>query len=129
MWLVLPQADKQPSYYDPYYMSSTNENDYSGTVYSTTGPSFDSANFATAPAVVVTAVGTATISFLSADQGTFSYTVNGLKGTAVATRSGTTNTWTASFIPGAAAKYSITATATDAAGNQKIGAPFTVTVN
>jgi len=59
----------------------------------------------------------------------FSYTVNGLKGTAVATRSGTTNTWTASFIPGAAAKYSITATATDAAGNQKIGAPFTVTVN
>jgi len=35
----------------------------------------------------------------------------------------------ASFIPGAAGKYSITATATDAAGNQKIGAPVTVTVN
>ena len=78
MWLVLPQADKQPSVYDPYYMATSNENDYAGTVYTTTGPYFDSANFAAAPPVVVTAVGTATISFLSADQGTFSYTVNGV---------------------------------------------------
>jgi hypothetical protein len=78
MWLVMPQADKQPSTYDPYYGGSSNENDYAGTVYSTTGPSFDSANFATAPPVVVNAVGTATISFIGPNQATFSYTVNGV---------------------------------------------------
>ena len=78
MWLVLPQADKQPSYYDPYYGSTSNENDFAGTVYTTTGPSFDSANFAAAPPAVVTAVGTATLSFVSANEGTFTYTVNGV---------------------------------------------------
>src|SRR5688572_27551533 len=56
MWLVMPQADKQPSTYDPYYGGTSNENDYAGTVYATTGPSFDSANFAAAAPVVVSAV-------------------------------------------------------------------------
>ena len=78
MWLVLPQADLQPAYYDPYYMSMSNANDYSGTVYSTTGPSYDSANFSAAAPVAVNAVGTATISFLSSNLGTFSYTVDGV---------------------------------------------------
>src|SRR5687767_9491193 len=38
MWLVLPQADLQPSNYDPYYGGDSGTIDYAGTVYSTTGP-------------------------------------------------------------------------------------------
>jgi hypothetical protein len=86
MWLVLPQADLQPSNYDPYYGGDTGTIDYSGTVYSTTGPAFDSANFAAAPPVAVNAVGTAMISFVGPNQGTFSYTVDGVSQTKSITR-------------------------------------------
>jgi hypothetical protein len=77
-WLVMPQLDKQPGYYDPYYMSSSDSYDYSGTVYRTTGPSFDSANFATAGAITATAVGTANLNLPGGNVGTFTYTLDGV---------------------------------------------------
>jgi YVTN family beta-propeller protein len=50
---------------------------YSGTLYRTTGPSFDSVPWRPTE-VVTTPVGTATFAFTSADRGTFTYTVNGV---------------------------------------------------
>lgn len=78
MWLVLPQADLVPPYEDPYYGTMSSSVEYQGTVYSTTGPAYDSANFASAAPVVVSAVGTASLSFISPNIGTFAYTVDGV---------------------------------------------------
>ena len=50
---------------------------YSGTLYRTTGPPFNSAPFNPA-AVVGTPVGNATFTFADGDSGTFAYTVNGV---------------------------------------------------
>jgi DNA-binding beta-propeller fold protein YncE len=63
----------------------TGANTYSGTLYQTSGPGFNEApyiasKFTTAP------VGTATFSFGDPDNGTFSYTVNGVSGTKPITR-------------------------------------------
>jgi hypothetical protein len=62
MWLVVSDARKM------------GENAYSGTMYRTTGPAFDSASFNSSQ-VVVTAVGLATFTFTDANNGTFSYSV------------------------------------------------------
>jgi hypothetical protein len=78
MWLVMPQLDLQPGYYDPYYMTYGTSTEYSGTVYRTTGPSFDSANFSAAGPITPTAAGTASISFLDANTASFTYTVDGV---------------------------------------------------
>jgi hypothetical protein len=65
LWLVVPDAAK------------TAADTYSGDLFRTTGPSFDSATF-NPSAVASTKVGTATFAFSDADNGTFTYTVNGV---------------------------------------------------
>ena len=65
MWLVMSNG------------VNTGPSTYSGTLYRTTGPSFDSVPWRPAD-VVTTPVGTATFAFTSADRGTFTYTVNGV---------------------------------------------------
>jgi hypothetical protein len=67
MWLVLANGAQ----------SSTNPNSYSGTLYRTTGPSFDSATWDSTK-VVANPVGTGTFTFTDKDNGTFAYTVNGV---------------------------------------------------
>jgi hypothetical protein len=91
MWLVMPDGQLQstPGYMMGYgygyggepMMSFT----YSGTLYRTTGPSFDSASFDPA-AVHATAVGTATFDFMDPNLGTFTYSVNGVTGSKTITR-------------------------------------------
>jgi len=70
MWLVLANGAQ----------SSTNPNSYSGDLFRTTGPSFDTATWNSSN-VVATRVGTATFTFTDKDTGTFAYTVNGVSGT------------------------------------------------
>ncbi|HSN19694.1 MAG TPA: hypothetical protein VLS49_03405 [Usitatibacter sp.] len=65
MWLVMSRGDKVA------------DNKYSGTLYRTTGPSFDAAPFDPSR-VTVTPVGSATFAFTDANNGTFAYTVNGI---------------------------------------------------
>ena len=65
MWLVMPDGVK------------TAPDTYGGALYRTTGPSFDSATFDPAR-VAATQVGTATFAFSDANDGTFTYTVNGV---------------------------------------------------
>jgi len=65
MWLVMSNARR------------TTSNRYSGTIYRTTGPSFDAEPFNPSQ-VTTTAVGTGTLVFTDADSGTFSYTVDGV---------------------------------------------------
>jgi hypothetical protein len=50
---------------------------YSGTLYTTTGPAFNAVPFNPAQ-VMLTKVGTGTLSFNDANDGTFAYTVNGI---------------------------------------------------
>ncbi|HEX4782511.1 MAG TPA: hypothetical protein VH301_17265, partial [Usitatibacter sp.] len=57
--------------------STTNPNSYSGDLFRTTGPSFDSATWVSGN-VVATKVGTAAFTFSDKDTGTFDYTVNGV---------------------------------------------------
>lgn len=65
MWLVVPDARRGSG------------NSYSGAMYRTTGPAFNSAPFN--PALIgVTQVGSATFDFADANTGTFAYTVNGI---------------------------------------------------
>ena len=64
MWLVMSNG------------VNTGPSTYSGTLYRTTGPSFDAVPWNPAD-VVSTPVGTATFAFTSAERGTFTYTVNG----------------------------------------------------
>jgi len=54
----------------------TAQNTYSGALYTTTGPAFDSVPFNPAQ-VVATQVGTGTLTFNDANDGTFIYSVNG----------------------------------------------------
>jgi hypothetical protein len=58
---------------------------FSGTLYRTTGPPFNTTPFLPA-AVTATAVGTATFTFSDGNTGTFSYTVNGVSQTKAITR-------------------------------------------
>lgn len=60
-------------------------NSYVGTLYRTTGPAFSSATWNSSQ-VAVTAVGSISISFTDANNGTFVYTVNGVSQTKAITR-------------------------------------------
>lgn len=72
-WLVMSDAEK------------TNDGIYSGTLYRTTGPQFDSVPWN--PSVVAIApVGSGALAFSDANNGTFSYTVNGVTQTKPITR-------------------------------------------
>jgi hypothetical protein len=64
MWLVMSSAAR------------TAPGTYSGALYRTTGPAFNAAPW-TGP-VIATQVGNATFTFTSADNGTFSYTLDGI---------------------------------------------------
>ncbi len=64
LWLVIPSANR------------TSGNNFTGTLYRGTGPSFDAVPW-DGTGVALTEVGSATFSFSDADNGTFSYTVNG----------------------------------------------------
>ena len=93
MWLVMPDGmlTSSPGYMMGYGYGYGYGGDpmtsytYTGTLYRTTGPAFDSATFDPA-AVHVTMVGTATFDFSDPDLGTFSYTVNGVSGSKMITR-------------------------------------------
>ncbi|HTS22247.1 MAG TPA: hypothetical protein VMN79_10615 [Casimicrobiaceae bacterium] len=63
-WLVMIASKSAP-------------NTYAGTLYTTSGPAFNAVPFNPAN-VVSTAVGSATLSFTDANNGSFSYTVNGV---------------------------------------------------
>jgi hypothetical protein len=67
MWLVMPNGAR------------TGDGTYAGDVYRTTGPAFDARPWDPS-AVSVTAVGNATLTFLSDRSGTFAYTVDGKSG-------------------------------------------------
>jgi len=64
LWLVMTAPKTAP-------------NTYSGTLYATTGPAFNAVPFNPA-SVVATAVGNGTLAFSDANDGSFSYTVNGV---------------------------------------------------
>jgi hypothetical protein len=90
MWLVMPSmmgmAEYEPSE-DPYYpgMGMFSGWAYSGEIYRTTGPAWDSATF-DSTRVQVAPVGMATLRFGSPDSGTFEYTVNGVSQSKAITR-------------------------------------------
>jgi len=65
LWLVMPNGAKGSG------------DTWSGTLYRTTGPAFNASPWNPLD-VAATAVGTATFAFTDGDNGTFSYTVNGL---------------------------------------------------
>lgn len=73
LWLVMSDARR------------TAANTYTGIIYRTSGPPFNAVPFNPA-AVVRTEVGTGTFTFGSADNGTFSYTVNGISQVKAITR-------------------------------------------
>ena len=73
MWLVASDVKKNA------------DGSYAGTLYQTTGPSFDSASW-DASKVTKTAVGSVAFSFSDASHGTFSYNVNGVSGSKPITR-------------------------------------------
>ena len=66
MWLVMSNGAR------------TGPGSYTGTLYRTTGPSFSAANFGSLAASNYTQVGTLTLTFTDANNGTMSYTVNGV---------------------------------------------------
>ena len=65
----------------------TAEGVYSGTLYTTSGPAFNAVPF-DPNAVVRTPVGTGTLTFVDANNGTFTYAVNGLLQSKTITRAG-----------------------------------------
>jgi len=73
----------------PLWLSATardsGANTFSGTLYRTTGPSFNAAPFDPAK-VIATPVGTATFTFADGNRGTFAYTVNDVRQTKAITR-------------------------------------------
>jgi hypothetical protein len=73
MWLVMSNGTR------------TGANSYGGTLYQTTGPAFNSVPFISSKVATV-AVGTAAFAFGDANNGTFSYTVNGVAGSKAITR-------------------------------------------
>ena len=96
LWLVIPDAELIAT--DPesmgYYMDMMgmygmggmgSYPTYAGTIYRTSGPAFDAATF-DAGKVAVTAVGSATIQFVSSSEGTFTYSLNGNTGSKPITR-------------------------------------------
>jgi hypothetical protein len=75
MWLVMSDGAK------------TGTNTYAGTLYRTTGLAYnDALNWALNPHVTTTPVGNATFTFSDANNGNFSYTVNGSSGSKPITR-------------------------------------------
>ena len=72
----------------------TGANTYSGALYQTTGPAFNAVPF-NPMKVAATQVGTATLSFSDANNGTFAYTVNGVSQAKAITRQVFTNPGTA----------------------------------
>jgi predicted dienelactone hydrolase len=64
---------------------NTGGNTFAGTLYEVTGPPFDAVPFDPTQ-VTRTAVGTGTLTFTGADNGTFAYTVNGISQTKAITR-------------------------------------------
>src|SRR5712664_4937581 len=80
MWLVMPSlmgtAEYEDSGYYGYGMMFTGFR-YSGDLYRTTGPAWDSATF-DATRVHAEPVGTATFRFSNANNGTFEYALNGI---------------------------------------------------
>ena len=73
MWLVGPDVRR------------TTGNNYTGPLYRTTGPAFNSVPFNPAQ-IGVTSVGTATLTFTDANNGTFGYVVNNVSQTKAITR-------------------------------------------
>lgn len=73
LWLVMSDG------------ATTSPNTYTGTLYQTTGPAFNTTPF-DASKVTRTAVGIATFTFTDEFNGTFSYTVNGVSGSKAITR-------------------------------------------
>lgn len=73
----------------PWWLSMTisriGNNAFSGTLYQTRGPAFDTVPF-DSNAVTYQAAGTGTLAFSDANDGTFIYTVNGMSGTKSITR-------------------------------------------
>jgi hypothetical protein len=65
MWLLMSEA------------RLTSANTYAGTIYRTTGPAFNAVPFNSSQ-VTVTPVGTGTLAFTDASNGTFTYNVNGV---------------------------------------------------
>jgi hypothetical protein len=85
MWLVMPRGELMMTMgmmgsYGYGYGEMDGALTYSGPLYRTTGPSFDSASFDPA-SVIATAVGSATFRFMGEDDGTFAYSVNGVSQT------------------------------------------------
>jgi hypothetical protein len=77
-------SDRKPAWYFLPSGSWTSANVYSGTLYSSSGPPFSGAFD---PRLVnVAPVGTATLSFVDDNHGTFSYSVNGVAGSKSITR-------------------------------------------
>lgn len=79
-WLVMPDAELEPamSAGDVYgYGMMQSMPTYSGAVYRTTGPAFNATPFDSSK-VGFQAVGTASFQFSGPDDGTFSYTVDGV---------------------------------------------------
>ena len=74
MWLVGSKVEK------------TQGNGYSGPLYRTTGPAFDSVPFTPITAANLTQVGSVSFAFTDADNGTFTYTVNGVSQSKAITR-------------------------------------------
>ena len=80
IWLVMPRGELTPDQQqpDPYgYPMMRSQFEYEGPLYRTTGPAFNAPSFN--PAVVnALEVGHANFRFSSADNGVFTYTVNGV---------------------------------------------------
>ncbi len=74
LWLVMSAGTKQP------------DGSYSGTLYRTTGPSFDANPFTPIGAANVAAVGTMRLAFSDGNTGTLTYTYNGATVTKSITR-------------------------------------------
>ena len=73
MWLVMSAGRR------------TTGNTFTGELYRTTGPAFDSSSW-DGTKVRATQVGTATFTFTDASNGSFAYTVNGVSATKAITR-------------------------------------------
>jgi hypothetical protein len=91
LWLVMPDMELAPASsmgdiygYGGYGMMPAMPT-YSGTIYRTSGPSFDAASFDSAK-VAAQPVGVATFQFSGPDDGTFTSTVNGMMRSAPITR-------------------------------------------
>lgn len=92
IWLVMPSMagaaeydDSEDPYGYGYGMSMLKGWRYSGEIYRTTGPAWDSASF-DGSQVKVEAVGRATFFFGNANSGTFEYTLNGVSQSKAITR-------------------------------------------